>query len=79
MSTKAVTRISLVIMTGNNTRKHFFKRSTVFFIFTARLRFILGRMQSVAQPGVRGHQPPLAKSFRKYNQKKRKRLNVFWT
>ena len=42
--------------------------------------FILGRSQWRNQgEGLRGQQPPLAKSFRKYNHKKNKRLNVFWT
>ena len=46
-----VTDTSLVILTWNNTWKHFFKRPAVFFC--AHSRFF--RLQSVAQPEIRGY------------------------
>ena len=65
-----VTGTSSVIMTWNNTRKHFFKRPAFLFLEHAQDLFKVAACYAIRGKGLSGHQPPLAKSFKKYYHKK---------
>ena len=63
-------------MTLNKMSKHFFKKTAVFaFLEHIQDLFLVAVSRATRGKGLRGLQPPLAESLRKYNPKT-KRLNV---
>ena len=74
---RIVTGTSLVIMTENQSVKTFFSKKTAVFAFSKHTQDLLQVAVSCTTrgKGLRGLQPPLAESLRKYNPKA-KRLNA---